>query len=53
MLSLDVFNVFNSQNATVINEIAETFSGTPDDDYGKIRQYQQPRWVRLSARIRF
>jgi hypothetical protein len=53
LFSLDVFNVLNSQNATVINEIAETFSGTPDDDYGKIRQFQQPRWVRLSARVRF
>lgn len=53
LLSLDMFNVFNSQNATVINEIAETFSGTPDVNYNKIRQYQQPRWLRLSARVRF
>ncbi|MGB5581900.1 MAG: TonB-dependent receptor [Woeseia sp.] len=50
---LDVFNVFDSQNATVINEFAETDGGTPDPDYGKIRQFQQPRTVRLSARVRF
>lgn len=53
LLSLDIFNVFNSQNATLINEIAETFAGAPDPDYGKIQQFQQPRWLRLSARVRF
>lgn len=53
LLSMDVFNVFNGQKPTVYNEIAETFAGAPDEDYGKIRQYQQPRWLRLSARVAF
>ena len=53
LLSLDIFNIFNSQNATVINEIGETFAGEVNPNYGKIRQFQRPRWLRLSARIRF
>ncbi len=53
LLSLDVFNLFNAQNATVLNEFAETDGGQPDSDFGLIRQYQQPRTLRFSARMNF
>jgi hypothetical protein len=57
LLTLDVFNLFDSQNATVLNEFYETDSGTRDIDtannYGLPRQYQAPRTLRLSARLRF
>jgi hypothetical protein len=53
LLTLDVFNVFNSQNATVLNEFYESDSGVADSDYGLVRQYQAPRTVRLSARLNF
>jgi len=53
LFSLDVFNLFNSANATVYNEYAETSAGEPAEDYGAIRQYQRPRYVRLSTRILF
>lgn len=56
LFALDVFNLFNSQNATVYNEYAETgslFPAPADDDYLRIRQYQRPRFVRLSARVAF
>ncbi len=53
LYSLDVFNLFNSTNATVYNEYAETSAGVPDSDYGKILQYQRPRYIRLSARVAF
>lgn len=47
LLSLDLFNVFNSQNPTLYNEDGDLA------DFGKIRQYQAPRTLRLSARINF
>jgi hypothetical protein len=56
LFSLDVFNLFNTQNATIYNEFAETGSSYPapaDADYLRIRQYQRPRFLRLSARIAF
>lgn len=53
LFALDIFNLFNSQNATVLNEFGETDGGVADPDYGKIRQYQRPRFLRLSARVRF
>jgi outer membrane receptor protein involved in Fe transport len=53
LLTADIFNVFNAQNATVFWEYAETDGGQPDSDYGSILQYQQPRTLRLSARIAF
>jgi outer membrane receptor protein involved in Fe transport len=51
--SLDIFNVFNSQNPTVYNEFGDNASGTPNEDYNKIRQYQLPRALRLSMRVAF
>lgn len=53
LFSLDIYNLFDSANATVMNEFFETDGGQPDSDYGLIRQYQQPRTLRLGARIRF
>ena len=53
LLTLDIFNVFNSQNATIINEFFESDGGVADPDYGLIQQYQQPTTLRLSARINF
>lgn len=53
LFALDVFNVFNSTNATVLNEFGETDGGVPQSDYGKIRQYQSPRSLRLSARVQW
>jgi hypothetical protein len=53
LLSLDIFNVFNAQNPTVYNEFGETDGGVADPDYGLVRQYQRPRFMRLSARVGF
>jgi hypothetical protein len=47
ILSADLFNVFNAQNAVKFNEFGDT------GNYDKVRQYQQPRALRLSARLRF
>ena len=51
--TLDVFNLFDSANPTLYNEFFETDGGAADSDYGLIQQYQQPRTLRLSARLRF
>ncbi|MDH3273367.1 MAG: TonB-dependent receptor [Gammaproteobacteria bacterium] len=51
--TLDVFNIFDSANPTLYNEFFETDGGVADSDYGLIQQYQQPRTIRLSARLRF
>ena len=47
ILSADIFNVFNAQAVTSYNEDGDT------GNYQQIRQYQQPRTLRLSARLRF
>lgn len=47
LFSLDVFNVFNSENATQFNEIYSS------SNYGLARQYQRPRHLRLSVRAQF
>ena len=47
LLSLDIFNVFNSTNAIGFNEDGDT------PDYGLVRRYQEPRALRLSARVSF
>lgn len=53
LFTLDIFNLFDSANPTVYNEFGETDGGLPDSDYGLVRQYQAPRTLRLSARLRF
>ena len=47
LFSLDLFNVFDSANAIIINEEGDTA------DFGLIQRYQEPRTLRLSARIGF
>lgn len=47
LFSLDVFNVFNAQNAISYNE------DSTSENFMRIRQYQRPRFIRLSARVAF
>ncbi len=47
LLSLDIFNLFDAANATVINENGDL------GDYNKVQRYQEPRTLRLSARMNF
>lgn len=47
LFALDIFNVFNSANPTQFNEIFAS------SNYGRIRQYQRPRYLRFSARVQF
>ena len=51
LLSLDVFNVFNSDKKVRISEVGETFGGAPEPNYLKPTAYQLPRTLRLSARF--
>ncbi|MDD9890635.1 MAG: TonB-dependent receptor [Gammaproteobacteria bacterium] len=53
LLSLDLFNVFNSAKKIRVSETADTFSGAPEPDFLKASSYQLPRAVRLSARFNF
>ncbi|WP_298163371.1 TonB-dependent receptor [Brevundimonas sp.] len=58
-LRADVFNVFNSENELDFNEFGEIDvqrypgPGDIDPNYGKVSSYQTPRFVRLSASIKF
>lgn len=59
----DIFNVFNNDEVTEVNEVAEYidyydsdfggYRGAADPDYGLATDYQTPRYVRLSASIKF
>ena len=58
----DVYNVFNNDRVTEINEIAERGKGygknditlgEANPDYGLATNYQSPRYVRLSASFKF
>ena len=53
LLTLDIFNILNRDQATRVNEIAETDGGVADPDYGLNSAYQRPRGIRLSARFNF
>jgi len=53
LFSLDIFNLFNAANATVFNEYGDTSGGAVNTNYQKVIQYQLPRSLRLSARLRF
>lgn len=58
-LRADVFNVFNFESAIDYNEFGEidtdgTAAGAePDPTYRRITGYQAPRYVRLSASVKF
>lgn len=59
----DVFNVFNNDDITEVDEIAEVYLdsdpvtgrdfGEPNPDYMLPTNFQTPRYVRLSASIKF
>lgn len=48
-LGMDVFNVFNSNKAREVDEIAEEADGSPRPQYGSPIAFQTPRYVRFSA----
>jgi len=50
---LDVFNVFDTRRETGRVESAETDDGNPDPNYLLPSGFQQPRYLRLSARVDF
>ena len=53
--SLQVFNLLNIQEPTSINEHAEArrSEGTPNEWYGAVYGWQQPRHIRFSIQARF
>ena len=52
-LMLDVFNLFQSQEATGFEDTVELTAGVTDPDFLKPIQYQTPRQWRLAARWDF
>lgn len=50
---IDVFNVYNNQEAVVLSENVEQALGSLNPDYGKILAYHSPRQVRLGLKIQF
>jgi len=51
LLSMDVFNVFNTARITRFNENGDTFGGDNEPNYGLPLSFQSPRAIRLSARF--
>jgi hypothetical protein len=51
--TVQVFNLFDIQEATSINEHAEQSEGTANEWYGATYAWQQPRYVRLQLQARF
>ncbi|WP_299805854.1 TonB-dependent receptor [uncultured Shewanella sp.] len=51
-LRLDVFNVFNSSNVLKTSE-SLTIGGQYDPSYGLPEEFEEPRYVRISANIKF
>lgn len=51
LVSLDLFNVLNTERKIRVQEVGDTADGLPDADFGKITAYQSPRAIRLSARF--
>lgn len=51
-IRLDVFNVFNSQNVIKTNEFLD-IGGEYNPGYGLPEEFEQPRYVRLSANVKF
>ncbi|NQZ10621.1 MAG: TonB-dependent receptor [Algicola sp.] len=52
-LSLDIFNVLNSQSVIKINEHYESSEGTVNAYYGAAQAWQAPRSVRVGFEARF
>ncbi|GLS26404.1 TonB-dependent receptor [Marinibactrum halimedae] len=53
LVSLDVFNVFNNDAVTEVNEYADTDGGQPNPNYRLPSSYQSPRMIRLGLRYDF
>lgn len=51
-LGLDVFNLFDFDRATVINEISEDVDANPSPAYRQPRDFQDPRSLRMTAEYR-
>lgn len=51
-LGLDVFNLFDFDGATVINEVSEDVDANPSPAYRQPRDFQDPRSLRLTAEYR-
>lgn len=51
--SLDLFNLFNNDTVTQVEEEGELAANSPNPNFGLPRDYQAPRSVRLSARYQF
>jgi hypothetical protein len=52
-VSLDVFNVFNGDTVTELNEYSQQQGGASNQDYLLPQGFQRPRFVRISARVDF
>jgi outer membrane receptor protein involved in Fe transport len=52
-IRLDVFNLFNSKAVTSYNNFGELSDGSANSDYRSPVNYQNPRYVRLTARLGF
>lgn len=53
VLRADIFNLFNSSNATQFSEVGDASAGQHEVNYGKVSQYQNPRTVRLGFDLAF
>lgn len=53
VLRADVFNIFNFEGTTDINEFGEDGAGVPDANYRAPLSYQTPRFVRLGFDLTF
>lgn len=49
----DIYNVFDNDKVLETEEVAEFGLNDPDPDFGLVDRFQSPRYVRLSASIRF
>jgi hypothetical protein len=52
-LQLDLFNVFNWDTPTRVDETTQLSNGDLDSTFGLARDFQAPRSVRISARLDF
>tara|TARA_Y100000748_G_C15314012_1_gene417338 strand:- start:245 stop:481 length:237 start_codon:yes stop_codon:yes gene_type:complete len=61
-LRADIFNLFNNDDATQLNEINERYAGQSDEglflgeynpSYGLPTSFQTPRYVRFSVEVNF
>lgn len=53
VLRADIFNIFNLDGETDVNEFGETANATADPDYLRPLSYQTPRYIRLGFDLTF